>query len=127
MRHQQAYTQFCYKLPFDSEHEMTKSMGWHRITLSRHEYESGELHVLLGVFHAAYVARNGPEGMAMYGSWDDDGSCYFIYITPRSVRHILPILDAYSAKQSNTPKISCLSLIYGEESSKSYSEAGFEA
>lgn len=105
---------------------MTKSMSWHRITLSRQEYESGELHVLLGAFHAAYVARNGPEGMAMFGCWAD-GDCYFVYITPRSVRHVLPVLDAYSAKQSDMPEIACLSLIYGDESSGPYFEVGFEA
>jgi hypothetical protein len=106
---------------------MTKSMIWHRITLSRQEYESGEIHVLLGAFHAAYIARNGPEGMAMFGCWADDSSCYLVYITPRSVRHILPILDAYSAKPSDVPEIYRLSLIYGEESNRSYFEVGFEA
>lgn len=106
---------------------MTKSISWHRISLSRQEYESGELHVLLGAFHAAYIARNGPEGMAMLGCWADDEDRYFVYITPRSVRHILPILDAYSAKQSEIPEISRMSLIYGEESSSSFLEVGFEA
>ncbi len=106
---------------------MKNSMSWHRITLSRQEYESGELHVLLGAFHAAYIARNGPEGMAMFGGWTDDEAYYLVYLSPRSVRHILPILDAYSAKQSDIPEISCLSLIYGEESSKSYFQAAFEA
>lgn len=106
---------------------MTKPMIWHRITLSRQEYESGEMHVLLGAFHAAYIARNGPEGMAMFGCWADDSSCYLVYITPRSVRHILPILEAYSAKPSPVPEIYRLSLIYGEESNSSYFEVGFEA
>lgn len=106
---------------------MTKLMGWFRITLSRHEYESGESHVLWGAFHAAYIARNGPEGMAMYGRWDDDGSCYFVYITPRSVRHILPLLDAYSAKPCDMPEISSVTLIYGDESNHSYFEVEFEA
>jgi hypothetical protein len=46
---------------------MAKTMRWHRITLSRQEYESGEMAVLSGAFRAAYVARNGPEGMAMFG------------------------------------------------------------
>jgi hypothetical protein len=105
---------------------MTKSMTWHRITLSHQEYESGELHVLQGAFHAAYIARNGPEGMAMFGCWTD-GDWYFVYISPRSVRHILPILDAYSAKPCDMPEISCLSLIYGDESSRSCFDVEFEA
>jgi hypothetical protein len=107
---------------------MTKAMSWtwHRITLSRQEYESGELHVLLGAFHAAYIARNGPEGMAMFGRWADEDR-HFVYITPKSVRHILPVLDSYSAKKSDIPEISSLSLIYGKESARSYSEVGFEA
>lgn len=106
---------------------MTTSISWYRITLSRQEFESGELHVLLGAFRAAYIARNGPEGMSMYGCWNDDDSDYFVYLTPRSVRHVLPILKAYSAKPSDMSDISRLSLIYGEEPAGSYSEAGFEA
>lgn len=106
---------------------MTKVMSWYRIILSRQEYESGELHLLLGAFRAAYVARNGPEGMAMWGSWADDGTCYFVYTTPRSVRYITPLLDAYSANQIDKPDTSCLSLIYGNESGLSSFEIGFEA
>lgn len=106
---------------------MTKSISWYRITLSQLEFESGELHVLLGAFRAAYIARNGPEGMGMFGCWNDDHSYYCIYVTPRSVRHIQPILDAYSAKPIDMPEISRLSLVYGEEPIGSYFEAGFEA
>lgn len=109
------------------QHELAKAMSWHRITLSRQAYESGELLVLLGVFRAAYVARNGPEGMAMCGCWADDGASYFVYTTPRSVRHIMPLLDAYSANQIDRPDTSCLSLIYGDESGLSAFEVGFEA
>jgi hypothetical protein len=106
---------------------MAKTMSWHRITLSRQEYESGEMALLLRVFRAAYVARNGPEGMAMFGCWTDDGTCYLVYTTPRSVRHIAPLLDAYSANQIDKPDPSCLSLIYGDESGLSSFEFGFEA
>lgn len=106
---------------------MTKTMSWHRITLSRQEYESGEMVVLLGSFRAAYVARNGPNGMAMFGCWTDDGTRYLVYTTPRSVKHIAPLLDAYSATQIDAPDLSCLSLIYGDESDVSYFEIGFEA
>ncbi|MDX8130201.1 hypothetical protein QLH52_23120 [Methylomonas sp. OY6] len=106
---------------------MAKTMSWHRITLSRQEYESGEIYVLLGAFRAAYVARNGPEGMAMFGGWSDDETAFLVYTTPRSVRHITPILDAYSAKQSKIPDPSGLSLIYGDESGFSSFEMGFEA
>ncbi|MCK9607680.1 MAG: hypothetical protein M0R33_14660 [Methylomonas sp.] len=102
-------------------------MSWHRIRLSRQEYESGEMAMLFSVFRAAYVARNGPEGMAMFGCWSDDGSCYFVYTTPRSVRHIIPLLDAYSASRIDTPDRASLSLIYGDESDQSFSEIGFEA
>ena len=106
---------------------MAITMGWHRIKLSRQEYESGEMNVLLGAFRAAYVARNGPAGMAMFGCWADDGSCYFVYTTPRSVHHITPLLDAYSATRIDKPVSACLSLIYGDESTLSSNEAGFEA
>jgi hypothetical protein len=108
-------------------HEMAISMSWYRITLSRQEYESGEVIMLLGVFRAAYIARNGPKGMAMFGCWSDDGACYLVYTTPRSVRHIEPLLDAYSAHQVDKPDPSRLSLLFGDESGLSSSESGFEA
>lgn len=106
---------------------MVKTMSWHRIKLSRQEYESGEMAVLLGAFRAAYVARNGPEGMAMFGCWANDGTCYLVYTTPRSVRHITPLLDAYSANPIEMPDPSRLTLIFGDESGRSSSEIGFEA
>ena len=106
---------------------MAKTMRWHRITLSRQEYESGEMAVLSGAFRAAYIARNGPEGMAMFGCWADDGTCYLVYTTPGSVRHIDPLLDAYSAHPIDTPDPAGLSLIVGDESGRSCSEIGFEA
>ena len=106
---------------------MAITMGWHRIKLTRQEYESGEMELLLGAFRAAYVARNGPAGMAMFGGWADDGGCYFLYTTPGSVRHITPLLDAYSAIRIDKPNPAGLSLIYGDESGLSACEVGFEA
>ena len=106
---------------------MAKTMRWHRITLSRQEYESGEMAVLLGAFRAAYIARNGPKGMAMFGCWASDGTCYLVYTTPRSVRHVAPLLAAYSAHPTDTPDPASLSLIVGDESGRSYSEIEFEA
>ncbi|MDD4914110.1 MAG: hypothetical protein PHW13_03600 [Methylococcales bacterium] len=97
------------------------------MTLSRQAYESGEMGVLMGAFRAAYVARNGPDGMAMFGCWSDDGTCYFVYTTPGSARHVVPLLDAYSADRIDAPDPACLSLIYGDESGLSSSETGFEA
>lgn len=106
---------------------MAKTQRWHRITLSRQEYESGEMTVLSGAFRAAYIARNGPDGMAMFGCWADDGTGYLVYTTPGSVRHIVPLLDAYSAYPIDTPDTASLSLIVGDESGRSCSEIGFEA
>jgi hypothetical protein len=105
---------------------MEKSMSWHRITLSRQEFEAGELSILVRALHAAYVAKGGPEGMAMFGCWAED-ACYFVYLTPKSVRHILPLLDAYSAKQIDAPIPSSLSFIYGDESIRSCFQVEFEA
>ncbi|MGZ3766998.1 MAG: hypothetical protein ACXVA2_20215 [Mucilaginibacter sp.] len=105
---------------------MEKTMSWHCITLSRQAFESGELNILVRVFHAAYVAKGGPEGMAMFGCWADD-ACYFVYFTPKSVRYILPLLDAYSAKQIDAPIPSGIDLIYGDESIQSCFQVEFEA
>ncbi|OAI16179.1 hypothetical protein A1507_12270 [Methylomonas koyamae] len=101
--------------------------SWHRIKLSSQEYQSGEIAVLMGAFRAAYVARNGPDGMAMFGHWTDDGSCYWVYTSPKSSRHIAPLLKAYSALRTPAPDPQQLSLIYGDESARNCFETGFEA
>jgi hypothetical protein len=111
----------------NGRNEMANILSWHRITLSRQEYESGELAVLFGAFRAAYVARNGPAGMAMFGGWSNDGDRYLVYTSPRSAKHILPLLDAYSARRTDTPEQSGLSLIYGDESGLSSFGAELEA
>ncbi|WP_260839322.1 hypothetical protein [Methylomonas koyamae] len=101
--------------------------SWHRIRLSGPDYQSGELAVLMGAFRAAYVARNGPQGMAMFGHWAADGSCYWVYTSPKSARHIAPLLVAYSAVSTPAPDPETLSLIYGDESGRNCFETGFEA
>jgi hypothetical protein len=102
-------------------------MNWHRIKLTRQEYESGELAILMGSFRAAYIARNGPKGMAMFGCWADDETSYLVYTTPKAARHILPLLSAYSAAISDKPDNAALALIYGDESGLSSFEVSFEA
>jgi len=78
-------------------------MNWHYIRLSQEEVQTGELDILKGAFRSAYVARNGPRGMALFGAWDEDGLTYRVYATPASERYLRPILDAYSAKQEDPP------------------------
>lgn len=78
-------------------------MNWHRIRLTRQERQSGELDILRGAFHAAYTARNGPRGMALFGKWSEDGLHYEVYATPACERHLRPILDAYSATRQDPP------------------------
>jgi hypothetical protein len=106
---------------------MVKALRWHRITLSRQEYESGEMAVLVSAFRAAYIAKNGPKGMAMFGCWAYDGTSYHVYTTPGSVRHITPLLEAYSAHPVDTKVPAGLSLLAGDESGRFSSEFGFEA
>ena len=79
-------------------------MNWHCIRLSRQEYEAGEVEILRGAFRAAYLSRNGPRGMALYGAWSEDGETYQVYATPATERYLRPILDAYSAKPENPPQ-----------------------
>jgi hypothetical protein len=78
-------------------------MAWHCIPLTRQEYETGELEIIRGAFRAAYISRNGPQGMALFGVWGDDGLTYSVYATPASERYFRPILDAYSARQEDPP------------------------
>jgi len=79
-------------------------MNWHCIELSREEHQTGELDILKGAFHAAWIARNGPRGMALFGLWSEDGLSYRVYASPASERHLRPILDAYSARQQDPPR-----------------------
>lgn len=102
-------------------------MNWYRITLSREDYESGELAVLQGAFQEAYVARNAPRGMALFGIWSDDRTAYFAYLTPDSVPHVRPLLEAYSAEPVDPPDPSRLSLIFGDESGRGSRSGVLEA
>ncbi|NJA04378.1 MULTISPECIES: hypothetical protein [Methylomonas] len=105
----------------------TKPQTWHRIALTRHEYESGEIGVLFGSFRAAFIAKNGPAGMAMFGHWTEDGERYFVYLSPAAGRYIVPLLMAYSAHPTGAPDPAGLTLLYGDETSRSAFMAGFEA
>ncbi len=78
-------------------------MNWHCIRLSRQEYQSGEVAILQGAFREAYVASNGPRGMALFGRWSEDQQFYLVYATPVSERYLRPILQAYSARQTDPP------------------------
>lgn len=78
-------------------------MNWHCIRLTRQEYEAGEVEILRGAFRAAYLSRNGPRGMALFGEWSEDRLSYSVYTTPMTEKYLRPILDAYSAKLENTP------------------------
>ena len=82
----------------------TLNMVWHCIHLTRQEFESGELDILRGAFRAAYISRNGPQGMALFGLWSDDGQDYLVYATPVTERYFRPVLDAYSATQEEPPR-----------------------
>lgn len=95
-------------------------MNWHCIRLSRQEVEAGEVEILRGAFRAAYLSRNGPRGMALYGGWSEDGEAYLIYATPVTERYLRPILEAYSAKPEDPPPgRPGLALICGDEEGSS--------
>lgn len=103
-------------------------LNWHCIALTRQEYESGEMAVLLGAFREVYVARNAPEGMAVFGSWSADGEKYLLHVSPRATPHVRPLLTAYSARPLERPDLSGSSLILGEETSRrARAEGLFEA
>jgi hypothetical protein len=105
--------------------EQTSGLGrkrkdcWHRIALSRHEYESGELAILLGAFREVLVGKNGPQGMAMFGTWDEKGETYWVYITPASARYVRPLLEAYSAAEHDPKYPRALEFLSGDESGRS--------
>lgn len=102
-------------------------MNWYRITLSRQEFESGELAILQGAFQEAYVASNAAEGMALFGIWSDDKTAYYAYITPSAVRYVRALLEAYSAEAQDPPNVASLSLIFGDEAGRWSRSSRFEA
>ena len=90
--------------------------NWHRIRLSRDDYASGELTVLLGAFRDVYIAKNGPRGMALFGTWSgDDGEGYLVYASPASARYIRPLLDAYSASPESPRNPRALDWLSGDK------------
>ncbi|MGX2040059.1 hypothetical protein ACWJKU_07970 [Methylocaldum sp. MU1018] len=89
--------------------------SWYRIRLSRDEYEGGEVAVIQDAFRRIYIARNGPKGMAMFGTQPDDEEAYFVYFTPESLPHARVLIEAYSAESHAPPPYRRLSLIVGEE------------
>jgi len=93
-------------------------MQWYRIRMSRDEYASGELAILLGAFREVFVAKNGPRGMALFGIWSEDEEIYWIYVTPASVRYIRPLLDAYSAEVQTPLNPKILDLLSGDEAGR---------
>ncbi len=102
-------------------------MTWRRIALSRLEFESGELAVFQGAFQEAYVAGNAPRGMALFGNWSTDGTCYFLYTSPNAAPYILPLLEAYSAEPLDPPDESSLTFIFGDEAGGLSPARGLEA
>jgi hypothetical protein len=88
------------------------SQGWHRIRLTREEYEGGEAAVLEDAFRRIYIASNGPRGMAMLGAWEEGG--YSVYFTPSSLPHALALVRAYSASPGAPPVHRNLALLCGD-------------
>jgi hypothetical protein len=87
---------------------------WYRIRLSSEECAGGELAILLGAFRQVFVARNGPQGMALFGS--GDGDAYWIYVTPAAVRHVRPLLQAYDALPAEPRSLRRLDFLSGDQS-----------
>lgn len=85
---------------------------WHRIRLTREEYEGGEAAVLEDAFRRIYIASDGPRGMAMLGAWEAGG--YHVYFTPRSLPYALALVRAYSAAVSAPPSRRNLALLCGD-------------
>jgi hypothetical protein len=86
---------------------------WYRIHLSHDEYAGGELAILVGAFREVFVARNGPQGMALFGMPADDG--YWVYVTPAAVRYVRPLLEAYSAQPAEPRWVRALDFLSGDE------------
>jgi len=87
--------------------------SWYCIRLSQDEWAGGELAILVGAFREVFVARNGPPGMALFGSTAEDG--YRVYVTPAAVRYVRPLLEAYSALPTEPRSVRTLDFLSGDE------------
>lgn len=91
-------------------------MNWHCIELSPEDLKGGELELLRGTFYAAFISRNGPAGMALYGCWDVTGNRYQVFASPAAKRYLEAIFKTYSAKPLAPPKpIGEMDFICGDE------------
>lgn len=87
---------------------------WHRIEMSRDEFESGASEVLRAVFHAGFIACNGPPGAALFGGWSHDRESFLFYLTPTAERCAAALMRVYGAKPCGRPIDGAIAWLSGD-------------
>ena len=87
---------------------------WHCIRLPRDDYAAGESDVVTAVFRAGFIARNGPQGAALFGGWAADRQSFLLYFTPAARCCAEALLRAYSAEPCSQPAIASVEWLSGD-------------
>jgi hypothetical protein len=88
--------------------------SWYRIRMSQLELSGGFLDVIKGVFYQAYIASNGPAGMALMVQQVVESKCISLYFTPQSMPYAKAIISAYSGEAVSPPNRKGLRFLVGD-------------
>ena len=90
--------------------------AWYRIKMSEVELGGGFLDVIKGVFYQAYIASNGPAGMALMVEQVADSGSISLYFTPQSMPYAKAIVCVYSGEAVTPPDRHRLHFLVGDPS-----------
>ncbi len=88
--------------------------AWRRVQLSSEDVDAGELLILENLFRESFIARNGPQGAALYGAWAPDHAAFVLYFTPQTAACARALFKVYSAETCEPPILSGLRWLYGD-------------
>ena len=90
--------------------------SWYRIRMSQIEVSGGFLDVIKGVFYQAYIASNGPQGMALMIDQVVESKTISLYLTPQSMPYVKAIVCVYSGEAVSPPNRRRLRFLVGDPS-----------
>lgn len=87
---------------------------WRRVQLLSEDVDAGELLILENLFRESFIARNGPQGAALYGAWTPDRAAFVLYFTPQTAACARALFEIYSAEACEPPVLSGYRWLYGD-------------
>lgn len=88
--------------------------AWWRVRLTSEDVDAGELLILQNLFRESFIARNGPQGAALYGAWVPDHAAYVLYFTPQTAACARALFEIYAAEACEPPVLSGFRWLYGD-------------